>query len=207
MVKPLDAINVIDAFRGQHGRPDKGAIHSRLPSVSFGSLPVAIVYAGSPNHFGDTIVQSQVIKAHLRIERPLPLCPEDPFIDAGLVLALMGVERGVEMLCHFGEHIYNTNNWCEHFAHRFSDVAEMADQAPELLPELYLEAYVLLDDPEFVAVAKKKGFDGAAYGGSGESALTTEYRVFSQEQIWIQQIMDLPSAKRLLNVMSLAAAA
>ena len=207
MVKPLDALNVMNAFRGQHGRPTHDAIHSRLQSVSFGSLQVAVTYASNPNNRGDVVIQPHVIEAHFRIERPLPLDAEDPFMDASLVLDLMGQDRGLELLLRHASHIYNTGKWDEEFAQVFDDVKDVAERAPHRLRELYLDAWTVLDDRDFVCVAKKMGFDGAAFGGTGASALTTEYRVFSREQISIVRVMDLTAARRYVSNMERAAAA
>jgi hypothetical protein len=43
--------------------------------------------------------------------------------------------------------------------------------------------YALLDDPAEVALLRAAGYDGAIHGGSGETAMEAEYRVFSEDQV------------------------
>lgn len=48
---------------------------------------------------------------------------------------------------------------------------------------LYIEAYLLLDDDEFVQKAKELGYDGAIHIGNGKTSSELEYRIFSKTQI------------------------
>ena len=81
-------------------------------------------------------------------------------------------------------YVLNTNNWCERIDPQrvYGDVATLAAQAPHLIKDLYLDIFPILDDLEFVEAAKKRGFDGAIYNGTGEKLLTKEYRIFDQSQ-------------------------
>lgn len=196
----MQAIIAKDAYRGQHGKKGQDLIQTRLPSISFGTKEVATEYALDPNCPHDTVINPQLIRADLRIEKPLPLSEDDPFMDASVILEVMGEEEGRALLAKLDEHIYNTGNWHENFADRFSSVSDVIAQAPERLHELYLDAYVVLDTLSFVAAAIAKGFDGAAHGGNGVSALTTEYRVFSESQISVVEVVSLDDDEELDDI-------
>jgi hypothetical protein len=190
MLKPLDPIHVKGVFRGQHGRKGASIIQTRLPSITFSNLEAAVEYATDPNDSRDITLEPRVIKADLRIERPLPLNGLDCFIEAPIIFAVMGRDAGTAFLIAKEYHVYNTGNWQERFAGKFSDVASMARQSPELLDELYLDAYAALDNPEFVAAATALGFDGAVHYGNGVTACELEYRVFSDTQISNLEVLD-----------------
>lgn len=190
MLKPLDPIHVKGVFRGQHGRKGASIIQTRLPSITFSNLEAAVEYATDPNDSRDVTLEPRVIKADLRIERPLPLNGLDCFIEAPIIFAVMGRDAGTAFLIAKEHHVYNTGNWQERFAGKFSDVASMARQSPELLDELYLDAYVALDNQEFVAAAAALGFDGAVHYGNGVTACELEYRVFSDTQISNPEVLD-----------------
>lgn len=191
MLKQLEAISIKGVYRGQHGQPGTSIIQTRLPSITFSNLEAAIEYATVPNNPSDRVYKAQVVKADLRIEKPLPLSEDDPFIDAPVILQIMGHDAGADFLIKKDLHIYNTDNWIERFADSFGDVATMVTQSPDLLDELYLDAFVALDDPGFVAAAMALGFDGAVHCGNGLTAAEREYRVFSDSQISNLEVMDL----------------
>ena len=195
-LKPLDAVQVKGVYRGQHGSPDGAIIQTRLPSITFSCLAAAIEYAKSPNCRNDFVVAPRVVKADLRIDRPLPLNGKDCFIEAPLVFAVMGREAGTALLIREEDQIYSTGNWQEGFRKTFESVADLAEKAPEKLDELYLNAYAVLDDPEFVATAKALGFDGAVHYGNGVTFAELEYRVFSEDQLSNLEVIDLDA---LLN--------
>lgn len=190
MLKPLDPIHVQGVYRGQHGRQTTSIIQTRLPSITFSNLEAAIEYATEPNDSRDITLEPRVIKADLRIERPLPLNGLDCFIEAPIIFEVMGRDAGTAFLIAKEYHVYNTGNWQERFAGKFGDVASMARQAPDLLDELYLDTYAALDDPEFVAAAAALGFDGAVHYGNGVTACELEYRVFSDTQISNLEVLD-----------------
>ena len=62
-------------------------------------------------------------------------------------------------------------------------MVDLAEAQPDLLLQLYFEVYALLDDPAEVALLRAAGYDGAIHGGSGETAMEPEYRVFSEDQV------------------------
>ncbi len=190
MLKPLAPIHVKDVFRGQHGQRGASIIQTRLPSITFSNLEAAREYAAEPNDSRDIAMEPRVIKADLHIERPLPLNGLDCFIEAPIIFAVMGHDAGAAFLIAKDHHIYNTGNWQERFASAFADVASMAKQSPEMLSELYLDAYVALDDAGFVAAATALGFDGAVHYGNGVTACELEYRVFSETQLSNIEVLE-----------------
>jgi hypothetical protein len=177
-------------YRGQHGPEGEDLIQTRLPSVTFSSYEAAHCYAISPNDRFEMPVTPRILKANLCIDRPLPISEHDPFIDAPIILDVMGMEAGSRFLIENAGHIYNTDNWCSRFADEYQSVEEMAKRSPELLSELYIDAYVVLDDPDFVAAAVDKGYDGAVHTGNGETALTKEYRVFCMDRILDLEVVE-----------------
>lgn len=187
----LSSLCAHGVFRGQHG-PEEGEdpIQTKLPSVAFSSYEGAFVYAISPNSHFDVPVQPRILKANVFIDRPLPIDENDPFIDAPIIFDVMGVEEGARFLIEKSEYIYNTDNWLSRFAGTYASVEEMAQRSPELLGELYLEAYVALDDSRFIASAIDQGYDGAVHGGSGETAFIKEYRIFCRDRISDVEVVE-----------------
>lgn len=177
--------NPLVVYRGEHGESDE-VIRSRLGSISFGSSGGASIYATSPNNrVLDSEAESpRVIPAYLRIENPIINDPTDPFIDAPVLIKALGREKTAEILKRFAGHVENTDNWYE-LSEEFDiqNVEDFIDQHPDKMDRLYVEAFHLLDDPKIVADIKAAGFDGAIHGGSGETALETEYKVFDVKQI------------------------
>lgn len=187
---PIEVI----AYRGEHGslpEADTEAIQTRLGSVSFGSKEVAHLYAVEPNNRSDQVISPRIIEARIRIERPVGTDPNDPFIELSTIIAAVGEERAREIVAdpRIQAGIMNTDNWQNILETRelppTTTVGELLESEPQLLPELYCDAYLVLDEPRFVAWFKEAGYDGAAHGGNGGSAGTTEYKVFSREQVEI----------------------
>jgi hypothetical protein len=158
--------------------------------VTFSSYEAAHCYAISPNNRFELPVRPRVLKANVFIDRPLPISENDPFIDAPVILDVMGTEAGSTFLIEKADHIYNTDNWCSRFADDYQSVEDMARRSPELLSELYIDAYVVLDDFDFVAAAVNQGYDGAIHTGNGETALSKEYRVFCRDRIADLEIIE-----------------
>ncbi|MFM0627762.1 hypothetical protein [Paraburkholderia xenovorans] len=65
----------------------------------------------------------------------------------------------------------------------FGTLETLIGRRPDLLTELCFELYALLDDVDEVARLRANSFDGAIHAGSGETAMETEYRVFSTDQV------------------------
>ena len=126
----------------------------------------------------------KVFPVYLDICKPFVTSVDDPFMDLSHYEKHFGLEETLRIAIKFNDYVEHTNAWLETSEeHGFESVADLAAARPDLLLELYFEVYALLDDPDEVARLRVVGFDGAIYGGSGETALETEYRVFSAEQI------------------------
>lgn len=176
----------ITAYRGEHGNNDgKIPIHTRLASISFGTRESAEFYAQSPNDRGDTVIDPRVITAEITIGNPAVNDPDDPFIDYAILVRLVGEAKAQKILVELNNHVTATNLWEERFANDYLDVNQVIEDAPERLQEIYFQAFPVFDDPLYVGWLKESGYDGAIHGGSGTTALETEYRVFSVDQIKI----------------------
>ena len=82
------------------------------------------------------------------------------------------------------DYITHTNNWCDRIGPRFSSFEEYFGSKSFALEDLYFNAYALFDDPQYAALFKDAGFDGAIHGGSGTTFDEAEYKVFSAKQVW-----------------------
>lgn len=175
--------NLLPVFRGQHGAQDHWS-ETLLGSLSFGSAAGASAYALSPNVTTMAVQGPKVFPVYLDIRKPFLDCGDDPFMDLTRYTEIFGIEETVRIAVKFKNFVEHTNAWLElSEEHGFDCVVAMAKARPELLLELYFEVYALLDDPEEVTRLRVAGFDGAIYGGSGETALEIEYRVFSDDQV------------------------
>lgn len=183
--------NLLPVFRGQHGAQDHWC-ETLLGSLSFGSAAGASAYALSPNVSTMAVQAPKVFPVYLDIRKPFLDCGDDPFMDLARYKEVFGIEETVRIAVKFKNFVEHTNAWLElSAAHGFDCAVAMATARPDLLLELYFEVYALLDDPEEVARLRAAGFDGAIYGGSGETAMETEYRVFSDNQVrsvWDMQL-------------------
>jgi hypothetical protein len=174
----------IYAYRGEHGE-DAPAVgfHTRLPSISFGTERAARVYAANPNDPADGHARNPRIRRYLlTISNPITADPQDPFLDLSAIAERLGHGFAREMALRHAGQIMHTNNWEENFADRFSSVEDLLARDPSALNKLYLYAYPLLDDPDFIAAARVAGYDGAIYGGVGDNACEPEYRIFDASQ-------------------------
>ena len=169
-------------YRGEHGET-ANQFHSRAGSLSFGSREAADQYAQHPNDRKDVAAAPRVTPAYLKIEKPFIHDHQDPFVEFPAIEKAIGREVAIKFVEKHARYFEGTNNWEENFSHDFASVKDLVKRAPEKVSGLYGEAYPLLDDPDFVAKLKDAGYDGAIYGGSGDTALETEYRVFSPEQV------------------------
>lgn len=183
--------NLVPVFRGQHGVQDHWG-ETLLGSLSFGSAAGASAYAMSPNVTTMVVQAPKVFPAYLDIRNPFLDCGDDPFLDLSRYADLFGIEETVRVATKFKNYVEHTNAWLEMSEeHGFDCVIDLANARPDLLVELYFEVYALLDDAAEVALLRAAGFDGAIYGGSGETAMETEYRVFSADQVrsvWDMQL-------------------
>lgn len=171
-------------FRGEHGETDDGVVQSRLPSITFTECAAAASsYAMEPNDHRMRPQQPRVVCAYLRIANPILNQPDDPFAELGDVARHLGETFARTMAIRYAGHVENTSNWLEDVGIGYAGVEEFLVANPKGLSRLYMVAYPLLDDPEFVAQARAAGFDGAIHIGNGQTASLLEYRVFDHAQI------------------------
>jgi len=170
-------------YRGQHGSK---SIQTRLPSISFGTESAALIYSNSPNdRIKDTVAKNpSVLRAHLKIKKPVLNDSEDPFMDLSVLIGAVGDKVARAAAIRHADHIENTNNWDDISSEtRIDFVEQFLEKHPGRLADLYLNAFPLFDDPEVIDALKEASFDGAIYGGVGDNALEVEYRVFDKDQI------------------------
>ncbi|WP_157641801.1 hypothetical protein [Burkholderia ubonensis] len=172
---------LLPVFRGQHGAHEHWS-ETRLGSLSFGSAEAASLYAMQPNDRRMAVQTPKVFPVFLDIRNPFVASGDDPFMDLSRYAEVFGIEETIRIAVKFKDYVEHTNAW-EELQPEHGSVENLAATKPELLLELYFEVYALLDDPEEVARLRAAGFDGAIHGGSGETAMEAEYRVFSVEQV------------------------
>jgi hypothetical protein len=171
-------------YRGEHGATTDGALQSKLPSLTFtDSADVASVYAENPNDPSMEAQAPRVVPAHVSIQNPIIENRDDPFVDLSDLVPKLGQDVVVQLALRHEAAIRNTGNWQENYAGKYVSVADLLKQNPGEVANLYMDAFPLLDDPEFVAAAKAAGFDGAIHVGNGESMDALEFRVFDPSQV------------------------
>jgi hypothetical protein len=168
------------AYRGQHGRKT-GQLETRQAAVYFGDEVVAERYARNPNQRGDVPVEPHVFVAKVKLYRPFINNPNDPFLELSDVINQLGSFEAERIARKFASHIMQTNHWESTFS-KMTGVEELLRRKPAALKDLYFPAYWFLSDRVEVEKLKAAGYDGAIHGGSGASALTTEYCVFDADK-------------------------
>jgi hypothetical protein len=180
-------------FRGEAGVHSGNplALQSKLASYSFGDRRIANIYAGfdehgRPDYHGNDYgpKEQRIYQVYLDIQNPV-VNWQDPFIEYPDLLKSVGAEVALQLLIKHEDHVYNTDNWGSNIDpdEEYGDVATVAAKAPDLLEEIYLDIYPILDDPLFVNEARKRGFDGAIYNGTNQNSRCQEYRVFDASQV------------------------
>lgn len=173
-------------YRGEHGLLNEASpgLQTKLGSLSFGTAGAASSYAQHPNDRDMTAESPRVYPAYLIINKPFTT-EQDPFLDFTLVEKKLGRDVALHFFDRYADHAENTDNWGSEINgdDKFTGVREFLKLHPERACELYASIYPFLDDPEFSAILKAKGFDGAIYGGCGENALEPEYRVFDESSV------------------------
>ncbi len=178
----------IELYRGEHGKSDGRDIQSRLPSITLtDDVSIANLYAGEPNdrRFDKSVTAPRVGKYYARIENPLFVEKDDPFAELGPLAkklglpALMKVIDGSERI---ETAIRDTSVWDEKYSD-YGSVRELLDANPDAINELYAQSNILLDNRDFVDLAKSKGYDGAIHLGWSAAKDAVEYRVFDQGQL------------------------
>lgn len=181
VVSDLDQMPLV-VFRGEHGESTE-LIHSRTRAISFGTACAASEYAQHPNRRGDTAFAPRVTPVYLTIRNPALDNRDDPFIEMGDIVEKLGRHRAELIARRFADHVENTGNWVEGFAHDFESVEHLLDMEPDRLADLYLDAYPVFDDDEVVGWFAEAGYDGAIHMGNGITALEPEYKVFDKSQV------------------------
>lgn len=172
----------IVVYRGEHGESND-LIHSRTRAISFSNATAASTYASEPNNPDDKPVAPRVLAAYLSIENPVVVDRDDPFIDISTIAARLGDAKAKTIALRLADHIEHTCNWVDNFEPKFTSVADLIARNPELMSELYLDAYPVFDDDEIVNWFAEAGYDGAIHAGNGETAMEVEYKVFYRDQI------------------------
>lgn len=180
-------------YRGQHG-DNSDELRSLLGSLTFCDLKeIAQVYARHPNdsvRFTEA-EQPRLLTATVAITNPLFVTPTDPFVDFSLLLEKLPLDAIKAFALKHASWVEDTSVWVEEYASEFASPAELLEKIPAALSQLYIQAYPLLDDPDFVALAVKNGFDGAVHAGSGVGFGSVEYRIFDVKQASILSIETL----------------
>lgn len=171
----------IKTFRGQYGST-VARIQSKLPSITFGSLETAKLYSTHPNNSKDTIIKSIVLSVVIQIMNPIINNADDCFAEFDLLIEKLGAEFMWYMAEKHSDYIYITDNWEENYSNYVS-ISGLKQNNPKELSNLYMNAYVLLDDEELITRSKELGYDGAIHIGNGLTLDELEYRIFSEEQI------------------------
>lgn len=205
------AVNVA-VFRGEHG--DGGELESRGKALSFGSRDVATIYAISPNVTTDPGLNPRILETEVTIYRPVINQPDDPFLEGADIIKALGVDEAKSLFLAEAEHLGNTDNFWE-----IADAMSVEDGEPSvmlaemlrikgdsLISQLYIDAYVVFDNDDYVQKFINAGFDGVVHGGNGMSHSEAEYKVFSPSQVKINNVVSLksnpvtPEEKRRLNL-------
>ena len=178
-------------YRGEHGDRANGVLQTRSCGYTFvQEIGIARTYATCPNGVEDTADDPRVIEAQIRICNPVFMSPGDPFVEFSEIEKKFGRPMAVTMAIRYAGQVENTGNWYENFAGQYAGLQELLESKPEALAQLYVLAWCLLDDPDFVAAARQAGYDGAIHCGSGESACEVEYRVFDLDQVEVYCIHE-----------------
>lgn len=174
-------------YRGECGsQAESEHLQSRLNSVSFTEdRDAASVYAMSPNdrRLGCGAEAPRVMPVYLRIKNPIIENRNDPFVEMSRLMDKLGCREAERIAIKFSNDIRYTGNWDENYASEFDCVAQLLKEKPEELENLYFAAHKFLDDPIEVERLKRAAFDGAIHIGSGETAISLEYRVFGSCQV------------------------
>ena len=175
-------------YRGQYGSKSN-KIETRLPSITFSNLESAMQYAFSPNNSSDNVINSRVILAKVIINNPV-INAKDCFADFDLLIEKLGEDFIWKMAEKYSEQIYLTDNWQNNYS-KYKTINNLKVNNKNTIYDLYMNAYVLLDDNEFISKSLENGYDGAIHIGNGFTHDTLEYRVFNKNQIEIVKVLEI----------------
>lgn len=178
---------LLKVYRGEHGR-HTDYIQTELPTISFGCREIATNYALNPNRPYHQVEISRLISAYINITRPVFNNPHDSYVDYDDLVELVGIGNANALFCRFAEVVMVTDAWqqmCQESQRQWSSVEELISTRLDLMSQLCIQIYPLLDDAGFIQLARSLGFDGAIHMGSGAGNGKAEYRVFDEGQIFI----------------------
>lgn len=177
-------------YRGEHGVSDEtpAGLHSRAEAITYSTYEAAKAYAMDPNNANDSVAMSRVAKALITIKNPIINDPFDPFIDFSVLSQALGSREATRIAIDLDEQIRETGNWEDNFSTHFGSVTELLAAKPNAIDDLYIDAYMVLDDNQTVKALAEVGYDGAIHGGSSEHHESPEYKVFSPGQVLVLDI-------------------
>jgi len=171
-------------YRGEHGNNTTGEeFFTLLASLSFGTSEVASEYALNPNVPSHIAIAPRVYPCYLRIINPVLNTPNDAYMEFSDIEDKFGREVAIRLAIRFSDYIEHTSHWGENYSDEYANVEDLLLQRPETIRDLYMWVFPLLDDYEFVELAKSKGYDGAIHAGTATSLGTIEYKVFHHSQV------------------------
>jgi hypothetical protein len=179
--------NPLIVYRGEHGENSSGeTFHTRVASTTFASQKAAELYARNPNNRSEIAKSPRVHSCYLSIKNPVMHELHDPYIDLSIIEKAIGRDKALMIAEKNQEDFEYTNNWEE-----LMDTYETPLDAYLAGEDVYMSAYVIFDTPEYVAWFKAAGYDGAIHGGNGATAEETEYKIFSHDQAWPINLVQL----------------
>ena len=98
---------------------------------------------------------------------------------------VFGKNIALQIAFEMQKHIINTCNWCDRIGKDFENFNEYFNSSDFSLLDLYFDAYAFFDEPHYVAMLRKAGFDGAIHGGNGVTFGEAEFKVFGTNQVWL----------------------
>ncbi len=172
--KPAPNNETVKVFRGEYGpAAGKGAFtntqaHNHLPTFT-PSLAVAALYANEPNNTQDKVVNSVVTESTIKFSNLLDLTTAeqaDSAIDIKKVYEVLGEDKEAIDKC-----LNSIKNKLEFIGD--GEVVELND-LPANLTEFdgYVDVWRLVNQEEFIGLAKALDFDGIKYWGSNPGAIT-----------------------------------
>lgn len=189
-------------YRGEHGSLENGIMQSRYDVYTFSTENVAREYAQSSNERDDIIVDPRLIEAEITLCNPF-INNDDCFVDLSALRPLFDTDQEwVAFARTQVDHLCNTNNFGEVLdSYQISEALSgeasfdllVAEQGPQVLNELYLDAYPVFDNADIIKRVKAQGYDGVIHNGNSVSAMTPEYKVFYLDQVNMKRAVSLAS--------------
>lgn len=173
-------------YRGQWC--GSGGLRSALPTMAFGTIEAARIYAEHPND--DRFAEGREIHAELFEARLIPrkiyarcgIDDHDPFFDLDVIAAEFGREVLRAIVSEHGAAVTETNGYEDLHVQTGLDLEEMIEAWPSGIAHLPpVPGHLALRVPEFVAALQVAGYDAVMLGGCGDNALELEWHIFDPE--------------------------